>query len=214
MDSKIKELGKWYQRVNIDGEYTTTDKLISGEEVWPDIRSMLPDDIEGMRFLDIGANACYYSFMLALEGAEVLAIEPDRIFYRQAVFLKSYYEKLYKETLKVDIQRKSISDIELSEIGEFDYVLALSVIYFIGQHLGGKYSEDALKEQRRVIEELSNITNRILVRTRNNRPEITVKTYNRLFMDFDFYMLKKIVMKRPIVLYGKLIKEEDEDYEW
>lgn len=213
MDSKIKDLGKWYQRVNIDGVYTTNDKLISGEEVWPDIRSMLPDDIEGMRFLDIGANACYYSYMLALEGAEVLAIEPDRVFHKQALFLKSYYEETYKETLPVTIQRKSISDIEFSEIGEFDYVLALSVLYFIGQHLGGKYSEGALKEQRRIIKEISNITNKIVLRTRNNRPEITVKYYNRLFMDFDFYMLKKIVMKRPIVLYGRLIKEEEED-EW
>lgn len=217
MDSKIKELGPWYQRVNIDGEYTTNEKLISGEEVWPDIRSMLPDDISGMRFLDIGANACYYSFMLALEGAEVLSIEPDKVFCKQALFLKSYYEETYKQTLPVTIQRKSISDVELSEIGEFDFVLALSVLYFVGKHLGGKYSEGALKEQRRIIGELTNITNKILLRTRNNRPEITVKNYNRIFMDFDFYMLKKIVMKRPIVLYGRLIKEdeeEDEGYEW
>lgn len=212
MDSKIKDLGKWYQRVNIDGEYTTTEKVISGEEVWPDIRSMLPDDIEGMRFLDIGANACYYSYMLALEGAEVLALEPDKLFYEQALFLKSYYEELYKETLPVTIERKSISDVEISEMGEFDYVLALSVLCFIGKHLGGKYSEGALEERRRVVEELSNITNKILISTRNNRPEITVKHYNRLFMDFDFYMLKKIVMKIPIVLYGRLIKEEEEEW--
>lgn len=216
MDSKInfKDLGTWYQRVNIDGEYTTPEKLISGEEIWPFIRSCLPEDIEGMRFLDIGANACYYSLMLALEGAEVLAIEPDRIFHEQALFLKSYYEKLYKETLPVTIEKTSISDIELSEIGEFDCVLLLSVMNFIGRHLGGKYCEAALKEKIRVIKELTNITNKIIIRTRNNRPEITVKYYNRLFMDFDFYMLKKIVMKRPIVSYGRLIREEEEDYEW
>ena len=37
--TKIKELGKWYQRVNLDGIFTTKSNR-SDERVWKDIRSL------------------------------------------------------------------------------------------------------------------------------------------------------------------------------
>ncbi len=208
LKAKIKELGPWYQRVSLDGIFTTR-LMLTGEHVWPYIRSVLPDDIQGAKILDIGANACYYSYMLALEGAEVIAVEPDKQYIKQALFLKEFLENQYEKELNVKLIRSSISNIDFEDYEYFDFVLALSVIYFIGRHFGGKYSDGALLEQKRIIKELTQVTDKIVVRTRDKIPLNSVAYYTSLFLENDFYLLKKIEMKRPIVLYGRLIKHGD-----
>jgi len=206
--SKIEELKPWYQRVNLDGIYTT-DLMRTGEHIWPYIRECLPDNIDGMKIMDIGANACFYSFMLALEGADVIAIEPKERYYNQALFLKEYYEEKHQRELNVTILKKNISKIDLGEYLYFDFILALSVLYFIGNHFGGKYSEDALNEMKRIIKNLTIITDKILVRTRNKVKYSSVKYYTSVFLEYKFHLLKRINIMRPITLYGRI---KDGDY--
>jgi hypothetical protein len=197
----ILQTGEWYQRVNLDGIWTT-DNMLTGEHIWPHIRECLPDNLNGMTAMDIGANACYYSFMLALEGVNVIAVEPSTLYYNQALFLRKYFEEKHQKELPVTILKKSISDIDLSE-HKFDFVLALSILYFIGRQFGEKYSDPALEEMKRIVKELTQVTDRVLVRTRNKVYYSSVKYYTSIFEEFGFSLLKRINMKRPITLYGR-----------
>ena len=51
---------------------------------WWELQSALPDDLTGWRVLDVGCNAGFYSFALARRGADVLAIDADEHYLRQA----------------------------------------------------------------------------------------------------------------------------------
>lgn len=204
---KIEELSPWYQRVNLDGTYTT-DKKLTGEHIWPYIRSFLPSDLKGKRFMDIGANACYYSIMMALEKAEVIAIEPNKKYYAQALFLKEFYEKKYNRKLNLQIIKTGISNLDLNNFGKFDTILALSVIYFIGRKKGkaGKYCDEALIEQKRVVSEVTNMTDKIIVRTRDKVYYSSVKYYTEIFSQNNFGLIevkRKGLINRPLILYGK-----------
>ena len=100
----IDSLAPWYQRYEMDGQWTT-DSKISGETTWPDIRSIMDDDLEGMRILDLGANAGYYSIMLSLEGAEVISVEPEPRYFKQLRWTQYYFENKHekKRNAKGDI---------------------------------------------------------------------------------------------------------------
>jgi len=202
----INKLGPWYQRYKMGGIYTT-DNMISGEPIWEDIRDLMKDDLYNAKILDIGSNAAYYSMMLALEGAIVVGIEPNPLYFKQGKWTKYYFEQKYKLKFPVMLFNKTASELNLLgvDINYYDYILAISVIYHIGNQFGGAYSPGAMKEQKRVISQLCQMTDRIIVRTRNNRVENSISYYNNIFLENEFYMLKKIIRKRPLLLYGRLV---------
>jgi len=206
----IDKLGPWYQRYDMDGLWTT-DNMLTGEHVWPEIRSLMDDDLQGARILDIGANAAYYSTQLALEGADVIAVEPATLYHKQARWTIHYFEQKHKTKLPIQLIKKTASELDYEGLGWFDYILAISVIYFIGRGKGkeGKYSEEALAEQKRVVSEICNQTDKVIVRTRNKVLYSSVAYYNSVFLENEFYMLKRIQAKRPTMLYGRLIKDGD-----
>jgi len=204
----IDELGPWYQRYEMDGHWTT-DLQRTGEHVWPDIRSLMNDDLKGARILDIGANAAYYSTMLALDGASVLAVEPSSRYYKQAKWTKHYFEDKHNKELDIKMIKSTVSDLNISKMGRFDYILAISVLYFVGNHLGGKYSPGALQEQKRVVREICQACDKVIVRTRNKVKYSSVSYYSSIFLENEFHMLKKIKAKRPTILYGRLFKDGD-----
>lgn len=203
IEGKIKELGEWYQRIDLDG-VLTTERKISDDSVWNDVKSILPNNIEGLKFLDLGCNSGFYSFMLAINGAkEVIGVDINDDCIKQAEFLKEYYEDKYGKKLNVSISNKNISDIDFDSIKKFDCILALSILYFVGRHLGGKYSPGANEELNRVIGEITKKTDMVIVRTRNKIPENSVTFYSQIFKKFDFYPTATINKKRPIVLYER-----------
>ncbi|MHA1872608.1 MAG: class I SAM-dependent methyltransferase [Candidatus Heimdallarchaeaceae archaeon] len=204
----IDKLGPWYQRFEMDGQWTT-DNMLTGEHVWPDIRSLMDEDLKGARILDIGSNAAYYSTMLALEGVDVIAVEPDTMYSKQAKWTQYYFESKHEKKLPITFIKKNVSDLNFRKIGRFDYILALSVIYFIGRQFGGKNSEKALIEQKRVVSEMCNVTDKVVLRTRNKILYNSIAYYNSIFLENEFYMLKRHKAKRPTVLYGRLINDGD-----
>jgi len=207
----INRLGPWYQRYNMEGHWTT-DNMLTGQHIWPDIRGLMEDDISETRILDIGANAAYYSTMLALEGANVIAVEPKSLYFKQAKWTKYYFEKLHKRKIPLKLVQKKASELDFQSLGWFDYILAISVIYFMGKPGKEKYSKESLNEQKRIVSEICKYTDKVVVRTRNKLEYSSVGYYTSLFLENDFYLLRKVTAKRPIMLYGRLIK--DGDYGW
>ena len=196
----IDKLGPWHQKYEMEHQWTT-DKTISGEDVWSDIRELMNEDLTGAKILDIGANAAYYSMMLGMEGAIVTAVEPNKRFFSQARWTQYFFEDKYQKKFPVNIINESATDINLKNMGPFDYILALNVLHFLG------------KRQSLYISKMCKYTDKIIIRTRNNKANNSVGYYNGEFLKHEFFMLKKILGIMPIMLYGRLIKEEPE-YNW
>jgi tRNA (mo5U34)-methyltransferase len=90
---------------------------------WRALGPELPDDLSGLRVLDVGSNAGYDPFMFALRGAEhVLACEPYQ-FIEQARFLESIYRS------GVDFQQIGWQSLDRDEHGVFDLVHCHGVLY-------------------------------------------------------------------------------------
>lgn len=188
----IDELGPWHQRFKM-GRVYTTKKMVSGEHVWPEIRDCMLEDLRWTRVLDLGSNAGYYSAMAALEGAEVVSVEPSKLYIKQAKWTKYYFEEK-NGALSIKLIEKSVSKLNYKDMGYFDCVLALSIFDCI---------ED-LDERKRVIAEICQITSRVVVRTPNDHKSNSVGFFNGAFMENGFYMLKKILAESPLLVYGPL----------
>jgi tRNA (mo5U34)-methyltransferase len=82
-------LGPWFHNLHLDDGRVTRDQLT--QELgdfpawkWRELEPHLPRDLAGRRALDIGCNAGFYSFELAKRGAEVLGLDHDPHYLRQA----------------------------------------------------------------------------------------------------------------------------------
>jgi len=176
----------------------------SSVEIWKKISNLLSNNFKGKNILDLGCNAGFYSIMAAKEGAKVIGIESNNSFFNQALFLKKYYDKLWNKKLDITYIKKDILDVDLNSFGKFDYVFALSILYHIGKHKYGKGTDKTIKKQIEVIETLSKISNKFVVRARTGRNK-DVDYYNNVFKDLRFVSSKVIYEgKRSLILYEKI----------
>jgi len=200
----IDMLGPWNQRYKMGKHLYTTDENISGEEVWPDLKTIFDDDLYGARILDVGCGSAYYSVMMALNDAQVISIEPSSLYFKQARWTKYYFEQEYGKELDIQLHNESASEFSYAKNGEFDYILALSVIDFIGEEFG----KEAIIEQKKVISKWCDISDKIVVRTKNDKLNNSIAYYNGMFLENEFYMFRKIMRDGPIILYGRLTNSE------
>jgi tRNA (mo5U34)-methyltransferase len=120
--ARLQSLG-WYHSMELpDG------RIIAGHQTVDQLRSRLrqfpiPDDLTGKRVLDIGAWDGWFSFEMERRGAEVVAIDSVR------------QEKLLvaRELLgsRVDYRVMSVYDLRPGDLGHFDIVLFLGVLYHL-----------------------------------------------------------------------------------
>lgn len=209
LEEQIKSLGPWYQKLDIEGISTINEgeehfKNITPYNIWDKISKFFIDGIKRSRILDIGSNAGFHSINLSLLGAkEVIGVEIDNKFYRQAQFYKSYIENKNNVKLNVEFIKRDISALDFDELGDFNYVLALSVIYHIGKYKYGKYTDESVEEQIRVLNEIGMHTNYFIVGTRNNSNN-DIDHYTFLFNEVGFELLNKVIGgKRNWALFGK-----------
>lgn len=205
IEKKVKELGPWYQRINLDGCITTKSNQ-SDITVWDKICNIVggKEKFKNCNILDLGCNAGLYSVMVSLCGAKnIVGIELVSQFFNQAVFIKTFFEDKHKQILPITFIQKNISDIDFDSLGKFDYIFALSILYHIGKHSYGKYTERSLLEQEIVIEKLCKISSNIIVRARHGAHSNQEK-YNILFNKFNFRNIRTINEgKRQLIHYGK-----------
>lgn len=205
----VSKLGPWYQTINFDGIISTRGgpykNIVSGEREWKNFSTLIPDSLEGMRILDLGCNAGYFSMMSSLMGAKkVIGVELNKTFFNQTNFVKEYFEfKYHTKFHNVEFIQKDISDVNLLEVGPFDYVYALAILYHIGKHKYGKMTPKAKEAQELVISTLSPSTKNFIVRSRRGKNR-DIKHYNFLFEKYGFKPVKIIPEgKRDLILYSK-----------
>jgi len=207
LQKKIKSLGNWYQKINIDGIVTTSKGPYSNVEkslvVWNKINSLISNDSKELRILDLGCNAGYYSIMAAKEGSYVIGIEASPKYFNQALFLKEYYEKLWNTKLNIEYKNKDILDVNFNNIGKFDYIFALSILYHIGKNKYGKGTPKEIEEQIKTITHLSKLTDNFIIRARKGQYR-SLEFYNSILNPLKFKTMKVIPEgKRTMILYTK-----------
>jgi tRNA (mo5U34)-methyltransferase len=127
---EIRRLAPWFHNLHLPGGRQTAPDHPLGDFPafkWEQIGAALPDDLSGARALDIGCNAGFYSFALAARGAEVVAIDVDEHYLRQAAWAR---ELLGLTESQVSLRRMQVYELARLE-EEFDVVLFLGVLYHL-----------------------------------------------------------------------------------
>lgn len=129
LNREVLRLGPWFHNLRVgEGLQTAPDHPLGDFPMfkWEQLAPALPADLRGWRALDIGCNAGFYSFELAKRGAEVVAIDHDEHYLKQARWARS---RLGLED-RVDLRRMSVYD--LARVDEtFDLVLFMGVLYYL-----------------------------------------------------------------------------------
>jgi tRNA (mo5U34)-methyltransferase len=129
-DAELRALAPWFHNLHLpDGRQTAPDHPLGDFPAfkWEQIASVLPSDMSGMRALDIGCNAGFYSLALAQRGAGVLGIDVDPHYLRQAKWARAQFG--------VDPKRFSLAQMQVYDLARlpdaFDAVLFLGVLYHL-----------------------------------------------------------------------------------
>jgi len=126
---EIEALGPWFHNLHLpDGTETAPEHPLGDfpRFKWLQLAPHLADDLTGWRALDIGCNAGFYSFELAHRGAEVLAIDADPHYLRQAQWAAAQLG------LDDAVQLRHMQVYDLPRLRErFDLVLFMGVLYHL-----------------------------------------------------------------------------------
>jgi len=129
LQSTAGELAPWFHNLHLpDGRQTAPDHPLGDFPAfkWRQFADHVPADLEGARALDIGCNAGFYAFELAARGAEVLAIDLDEHYLRQARWAAEQLDPDRRVTFR------QMTVYDLAGIHEqFDVVLFLGVLYHL-----------------------------------------------------------------------------------
>ncbi|WP_314733279.1 TIGR04290 family methyltransferase [Afifella sp. JA880] len=126
--NEISALAPWFHNLHLPGGFQTAPDHFLGDFPrfkWDQIAPSLPEDLRGWRVLDIGANAGFYSFALAERGAEVVGIDSDPHYLRQAEWAA---ERFGGNT--VSFHHASVYEVDEIE-GSFDLILFMGVFYHL-----------------------------------------------------------------------------------
>ncbi len=114
--------------------------------------AQLPQDLTGKSVLDIGCSDGYYSFECEKRGAKVTAIDDPKINSRTENFL------LAKQLLnsKVEFIPINLFDVKPNELGTFDLVLAMGLLYhlksfYIGLEIIKQFTKELLIIQTDIV---------------------------------------------------------------
>jgi tRNA (mo5U34)-methyltransferase len=128
-DRELAELGPWFHNLHLpDGRQTAPDHPLGDFPAfkWRELAGALPRDLTGKRALDIGCNAAFYSVELAHRGADVLGIDHDERYLRQAEWVRSRFGL----EDRIELRQLDVYDVARLE-EQFDLVLFMGVLYHL-----------------------------------------------------------------------------------
>jgi tRNA (mo5U34)-methyltransferase len=142
------EQERWYHTIELPGG-TVTNGLFDHRPLLPHYG--LPDDMSGLRALDVGTADGFWAFEMERRGAEVVAVElprmsdrdfppaAKRLIRRQADTPPGRRFELASRALgsEVELVRLTMYDIDPSRLGRFDFVHAGDVLVHLRDPVGG-----------------------------------------------------------------------------
>lgn len=132
---QARELGPWFHNLHLPGGVQTAPDHFLGDFPrfkWRELAPHLPTDLTGWSVLDIGCNAGFYSFELARRGANVLGIDHDEHYLKQARWARD----VVGLGERVELQLMPVYDLARLE-RRFDLVLFMGVFYHLRYPLLG-----------------------------------------------------------------------------
>ncbi len=115
--------GSWWHSIDLGDGYVTRG-VHTAEELAENIRRFnLPENLSGKRVLDIGCWDGYYSFEAERRGAQVQAIDcwtPD-----------NFFKAKQARNSRVEFKELSVHEITREELGAFDVIFFLGVLYHL-----------------------------------------------------------------------------------
>jgi tRNA (mo5U34)-methyltransferase len=129
ISSEIAQLAPWFHNLHLPSGHQTARSHPLGDFPafkWEQIAGALATDLHGVRALDVGCNAGFYSFALAARGAEVLAIDVDEHYLRQGRWAAQQLDPAGR----VRFERMHLYDLFGTE-ERFDLILFLGVLYHL-----------------------------------------------------------------------------------
>lgn len=133
--SQIDALAPWFHNLHLPGGRQTAPHHQLGDFPafkWQGLAPHIPADLTGWRALDIGCNAGFYSFELARRGADVLGIDVDDHYLRQARWAAGEFG------LADHVEFRKLQIYEMARWEEqFDLVLFMGVFYHLRYPLLG-----------------------------------------------------------------------------
>ncbi len=128
--ARIRALDPWFHDIDLGPELKTKLGPCADEPgdhprpTWELLKPHLPEDLSSQSVLDVGCNAGFYSFESKRLGAtRVLGVDAQRREIAQA--------RLAAQVLRLDVtfRRSSVYDLSIADVGQFDLVLALGLLY-------------------------------------------------------------------------------------
>lgn len=129
LQREVARLGPWFHNLHLpDGTQTAPDHQLGDfpSFKWRQLSTVLPASLHGWSVLDIGCNAGFYSFELARRGAEVLAIDSDLHYLRQA----QWAARVYGLTQQIEFRQMQVYELVHLD-RRFDLVLFMGVFYHL-----------------------------------------------------------------------------------
>ncbi len=125
----INDLAPWFHNLHLpSGHQTAPDHPLGDYPAykWREFGPAIPADLTGWSVLDIGCNAGAYSFELASRGADVLAVDHDEHYLRQARWAATQFGFDHR----IEFERKGVYDLADLD-ATFDLVLFMGVLYHL-----------------------------------------------------------------------------------
>lgn len=190
ISERIKELGKWYQRIQLDDGPLIRGHGGCGDPAWPHIKVLLKP--KGKRILDLGSNAGIHAIRACQAGAkEVVCVEAQDEHLEQAQFIQDYFEEREGKLPIVRI-KDFVENIGKLKLGYFDTVMAISILYHIGKLNPSpkvpKGEGKRVPTMLALIKQITEMTDHVIVRVRKQPYAVT---YQKLFEDNDFRLTTK-----------------------
>jgi tRNA (mo5U34)-methyltransferase len=143
--ARIAAIAYWYHPIEVRPGIVTP----GANEARPVLEALdVPDDCRGMRVLDLGTRDGFFAFELERRGAEVVAVDnmamADSGFGVAAELLGS----------RVTYLQRNLYELDAAELGTFDIVLFLGLLYHLPDPLGALRVVRNLTRQRMYLETL------------------------------------------------------------
>jgi tRNA (mo5U34)-methyltransferase len=129
VEQQIHTLAPWFHNLHLPSGHETAPDHPLGDFPrikWWELSGSLPDDMKGWRVLDVGCNAGFYSIQLARRGANVVGLDVDDHYLRQARWASAQFDL----DDRVVFEQGQVYDLAHRR-ETFDLVLFLGVFYHL-----------------------------------------------------------------------------------
>ena len=126
---EIPQLVPWFHNIHLPDSTPTAPHHALGNFPtfkWKEIEPFIPADLTGWTVLDIGCNAGFYTIELAKRGAQVLAIDVDPHYLKQAAWVAQQFN------LQNQIEFRQMQVYDVAHLEQrFDIIWYMGVFYHL-----------------------------------------------------------------------------------